>query len=228
MVLSIKAGKVLPSTLLRKLGNNSHKNRLYRAFRELGRVVSTVFRLRYISDIQLREQINATTNKVEAYNGFTKWVFFGGEGVITENDPEEQEKRIKYKDLVSNIISFRNVVDITYALRELKREGYEVIREDVAALSPYLTRHIKRFGDYYYVGSSVTTPKAGTSSQPNSYFFTYLGWRRQCSRFWRQFGDENIAAFQVGFGQKETDRTFPLVRSEASRGCVSMQTVRTG
>lgn len=158
MVLSIKAGKVLPSTLLRKLGNDSHKNRLYRAFRELGRVVRTVFLLRYISDIQLREQITATTNKVEAYNGFSKWVFFGGEGVIAENDPEEQEKRIKYKDLVANVIIFQNVVDMTYALRELKREGYTINREDVAALSPYLTRHIKRFGDYYIDLGNVPQP----------------------------------------------------------------------
>ncbi len=36
VVLSIKAGKVLPSTLLRKLTNYSRKNRLYQAFRELG------------------------------------------------------------------------------------------------------------------------------------------------------------------------------------------------
>src|SRR5712671_5878469 len=35
-------------------------------------------------------------NKVEAYNGFAKWLFFGGEGIIAENDPEEQEKMIKY------------------------------------------------------------------------------------------------------------------------------------
>lgn len=82
VVLSIKAGKVRPSTLLRKLGNNSRKNRLYRVFRELGRVVRTVFLLKYISDIELREQIGATTNKVEAYNGFSKWSFFGGEGVM--------------------------------------------------------------------------------------------------------------------------------------------------
>lgn len=39
VVLSIKAGKVLPSTLLRKLNNYSKKNRLYQVFRELGRVV---------------------------------------------------------------------------------------------------------------------------------------------------------------------------------------------
>jgi TnpA family transposase len=158
VVLSIKVGKVLPSTLLRKLGNYSRKNRLYQAFVELGRVVRTVFLLKYMSDIQLREQITASTNKVEAYNGFSKWVFFGGEGVITENDPEEQEKRIKYKDLVSNIIIFLNVVDMTFALRQLIQEGHTVTREDLATLSPYLTRHIKRFGDYVIDLEQVPQP----------------------------------------------------------------------
>lgn len=166
VVLSIKAGKVLPSTLLRKLGNNSRKNRLYRAFRELGRVVRTVFLLKYISDMELREQIGATTNKVEAYNGFSKWSFFGGEGVIAENDPEEQEKRIKYKDLVANIIIFQNVVDMTRVIRELQGEGYEISRDDLAALSPYLTRHIKRFGDYYFDLGNVPQPLESDLSVP--------------------------------------------------------------
>lgn len=73
--------------------NPAYFRRLYQAFRELGR---TVFLLQYISDIQLREQITANTNKVGAYNGFSKWVFFGGEGILAVNDPEEQEKRIQY------------------------------------------------------------------------------------------------------------------------------------
>jgi TnpA family transposase len=148
VVLSIKAGTVLPSTLLRKLGSYSRKNRLYQAFRELGRVVRTVFLLRYISDRPLREQITATTNKVEAYNGFTKWLSFGGDGVIPANDPDEQEKRIKYTDLVANALILQNVVDTTQILRDLASEGYTLSREAVVALSPYLTRHIKRFGDY--------------------------------------------------------------------------------
>jgi len=33
-------------------------------------------------------------------------------------------------------------------LHDLVAEGYAVRCEDVAALSPYLTSHIKRFGDY--------------------------------------------------------------------------------
>jgi TnpA family transposase len=104
--------------------------------------------LEYISDMELRQQITATTNKAEAYNGFSKWLFFGGEGIITDNDPEEQEKAIKYNDLVANAVIFQNVVDLTAILRELHREGYGFDSEDVASLSPYITSHIKRFGDY--------------------------------------------------------------------------------
>jgi len=111
VVLSIKAGKISSAMLLRKLGNYSRKNRLYQAFRELGRVVRTVFLLQYLSDPHMRQQITDRTNKVEAYNGFAKWLFFGGEGVIAENDPEEQEKMIKYNDLVANTAIFQNVVD---------------------------------------------------------------------------------------------------------------------
>ena len=96
VVLSIKEGKVLPSTLLRKLGNYSRKNRLYRAFREVGRVIRTAFLLRYLSNQDLRRQITAATNKAESYNNFSDWLFFGGEGLLAENDPDEQEKRMKF------------------------------------------------------------------------------------------------------------------------------------
>ncbi|MDQ2810199.1 MAG: transposase, partial [Chloroflexota bacterium] len=97
VVLSIQAGKVLPSTLLRKLTNYSRKNRLYQAFREVGRVVRTVFLLKYLARLDLREQIHASTNKVEVYNEFTQWLGFGGEE-ISDKDPVEIEKRIKYRD----------------------------------------------------------------------------------------------------------------------------------
>lgn len=97
--------------------------------------------------MKLREQITASTNKVEAYNGFSKWLFFGGDGIITENDLIEQEKRIKYNDLITNSVIFQNVVDITMILW-YKKEGYRFSRQDLERLSPYITRHIKRFGDY--------------------------------------------------------------------------------
>jgi Tn3 transposase DDE domain len=59
---------------------------------------------------------------------------------------------------VANAVIFQNVVDVSRVLCELIAEGYPVKREDVAALSPYLTRHIKRFGDYFIDLSAPPQP----------------------------------------------------------------------
>jgi TnpA family transposase len=157
VVLSIKAGKISSVTLLRKLSNESRKNRLYQAFRELGQVIRTMFLLEYVSNLEMRQQITELTNRMESYNGFSKWLFFGGEGVIAENDPEEQEKRIKYNDLVANAVIFQNVIDISAVLQQLIKEGYKLKVEDVSSISPYLTSHIKRFGDYF-IDLSIIPP----------------------------------------------------------------------
>lgn len=148
IVLSIKSGKMLPSTLLRKLNNYSRKNRLFQAFRELGNVVRTIYLLEFISNIRLREKITESTNKTEAYNAFMKWILFGGDGVIRENDLDEQTKVVKYNELLANILIFQNTVDMMDAIKKLNSDGIEVSKEDIKNLSPYLTSHIKRFGEY--------------------------------------------------------------------------------
>jgi TnpA family transposase len=148
VVLSIKAGKITPSTILRKLGTSSRKNRLYFAFRELGRVVRTVFLLKYINNRELRIMIQAATNKSESYNDFTQWVLFGDNGIISENDREQQRKIIKYNHLVANLIIFHNVYSMTNILNDLAQEGFSIDRSLLASLSPYQRDHINRYGDY--------------------------------------------------------------------------------
>jgi TnpA family transposase len=147
VVLSIQAGKVIPSMLLQKLGVYSRKNRLYLAFRELGRVVRTIFLLEYVSSKPMRMEIRGATTKIESFNSFRDWVAFGGH-VITSADPVEQEKRIKYMNLVANIIMLHNVVDLTGVLNQMVVSGHQVTTSLVQRLSPYMTKHIKRFGQY--------------------------------------------------------------------------------
>lgn len=148
VAISISQGKVRSSTILHKLGTESRKNRLYVAFRELGRVVRTVFLLRFVNDEDLRRTINASTNTAEAWNKFVQWAAFGGEGVIRENNREEQRKIIRYNHLVANLVVFHNVVSMTRALQELIDEGYAATPKIMARLSPYKTEHINRFGHY--------------------------------------------------------------------------------
>ena len=146
--ISISQGKIGSSTILRKLGTYSRKNKLYSAFCELGRVVRTMFLLHLIRDEELRRTINAATNTSEAWNGFVPWVAFGGEGVIRQNNREEQRKIIRYNHLVANLVVFHHVVSMTRVLQELVDAGYVVTPEIIARLSPYKTEHINRFGHY--------------------------------------------------------------------------------
>ncbi len=108
----------------------------------------TLFLLHYIDDIEVRTTINAATNKSEEFNGFIQWAFFGGEGIIAENIRHEQQKIVRYNQLVANMIILHNVEHMTRVLAELRDEGRHITPEVLAGLSPYRTSHINRFGDY--------------------------------------------------------------------------------
>jgi TnpA family transposase len=148
VVISIKAGKIAPSTILRRLGTASRKNRLYYAFRELGRVIRTIFLLKYINDAELRRTINAATNKSEEFNDFVKWLFFGGDGIIAENIRHEQRKVIKYNQLVANMVILHNVHSMSRILKRLQGKGYVLTEEILRGMAPYRRSHINRFGEY--------------------------------------------------------------------------------
>jgi len=147
VVLSIQAGRVMPSMLLRKLGTYNRKSLLYRAFRELGRVERTLFLLRFISSAEVRRVIRAETTKIETYNDFLDWVCFGGP-VVRSGDPVEQEKQLKYASLVANAVMLSNVADLTDVLSAMAKDGHPVTPALVASLSPYIREHIRRFGRF--------------------------------------------------------------------------------
>jgi TnpA family transposase len=147
VVLSIQAGRVMPSMLLRKLGTYNRKSLLYRAFRELGRVERTLFLLRFISSTEVRRVIRAETTKIETYNEFLDWICFGGP-VVKSGDPVEQEKQLKYASLVANAVMLSNVADLTDVLSAMAKDGQPVTATLVASISPYIREHIRRFGRF--------------------------------------------------------------------------------
>src|SRR3546814_18560323 len=100
--------------LLRRLCASSQRNRLFLAAQELGRAHRTVFLLNWIGSSPLRQEVTAETNKLESYNGFAKFFSFGGD-VIDENDPDEQQKRLRYNDLIASAVLLQNTVDMLRA-----------------------------------------------------------------------------------------------------------------
>ncbi|MBS0351494.1 MAG: Tn3 family transposase, partial [Proteobacteria bacterium] len=146
VVISIHKGKVKASTVLRKLCSKSRKNKLYFAFRELGRVERTIFLLNYIHDPELRKMIQAATCKSEEFNEFIKWISFGDGGVIGDNLQFNQEKIIRFSHLLANIVMFYNVVYQTKSINKLKEQGIEVPAQILSGISPYWREHINRLG----------------------------------------------------------------------------------
>ncbi|MEU6726665.1 transposase [Nonomuraea wenchangensis] len=159
--ISIRENRISSVTLLRRLGNHSHKNRLYRAFRELGRAVRTITLLRYLSDPDLREQITAIINRNEAFHGFADWLMFGGK-LIGHNDPDYHEKIIKFNELLANCVIYSTACDITDAANAVAAEGRPVDPDNLATISPYITHVIRRFGNWIL---NLTPPAADPTTR---------------------------------------------------------------
>ena len=109
----------------------------------------TLLRVSLILAERVRETITAETNKVEQYNQLCQWVSFGASELVASNDEEEMEKAIKYCDILTNSIILQNIVDMSDIIHQLAQEGHNIREDDIAFLSPYMTEHIKRFGDYF-------------------------------------------------------------------------------
>lgn len=148
IAISIREGSISSSVLLRRLRSGSRRNATYAAFREVGQVIRTVQLLRFLSDGALRRRVTAATNKVEAFNNFCQWLFFGKHGVIADNDPDEQEKTMKFNALLSNCVIFHTTLELTEVIRQLQAESWSIDAADLAEVSPYITEPIRRFGEY--------------------------------------------------------------------------------
>lgn len=158
VAVSIKVGEITSADILRRLSTRSRKNKLYFGFRELGRVVRTLFMLEYINDIDLRKTIHAATNKSEQFNGFLKLIFFGGEGIIAENVRHEQLKIVKWAHLAANLIILHNVNQMTRILTELEAEGYPLTEQAVAGVNPFRMGHLDRMGTIVLDGGGELPP----------------------------------------------------------------------
>ena len=162
--ISIREGRLSSVTLLRRLGNHSRRNRLYQALRELGRVVRTVRLLRHLSEPGLRDQIAAITNRTEAFHNFAQFLMIGGR-LIGHNDPEYQERVVKFNELVANAAIYSTALDITDAANSLAAEGWPADTDDLATISPYIARTIRRFGSWVV---DLTPPSAAPASDDAS------------------------------------------------------------
>ncbi|MGO8721592.1 MAG: Tn3 family transposase, partial [Acidimicrobiales bacterium] len=147
---SLKRGWVTSSLLIGKLQSYPRKNRLTRALQEYGRLVKTIFILRYLESEQLRRRIQTQLNKGEALHGLREFLLFANKGTLRKKQEEELMNQASCLNLVTNAVVTWNTVYMAAVIDRLRAEGKTVNEEDIARLSPARYEHINPYGKYRF------------------------------------------------------------------------------
>ena len=147
---SLKRGWVTASLLIGKLQSYPRKNRLTRALQEYGRLVKTVFILRYLESEDYRRRILGQLNKGEALHGLREFLLFANKGTLRKKQEEELRNQAGCLNLVTNAVVTWNTVYMAAVIEQLRAEGKTVNEEDIARLSPARYEHINPYGKYRF------------------------------------------------------------------------------
>ena len=105
---TIRLNKVSASQLFKRLSSYAKDNPLYKALKEFGRIIKSLFILTYYDDIKLRQRIEKQLNRIESSNKFAKAVFYANNGEFKRTEPDEQNISVACKIMIQNSIVLWN------------------------------------------------------------------------------------------------------------------------
>ncbi len=189
---SLKLGTVQAMGLIRTLQTKDRPTKLARALKELGRLIKTLYLLRFIDDEAYRRRILVQLNRGEGRHQLARIVFHGKRGELRHRYREGQEDQLGALGLVVNVIVLWNTIYMDVVLNQLRAEGFDVRDEDVARLSLLGFDHINMLGRYAFVlpdqiarmnsGRCATLKIPTTRAESNFRFRCY----RTPKQRWRQ------------------------------------------
>lgn len=149
MVTTIKLKENTASDIFRRLNSYSRQHALYQTLKVFGQIIKSMFILRYVDDLALRQAIEKQLNKVELANRFTRAVAVGNPREYTQTEKEEQEIAEACNRLIRNTIICWNYL---YLARQVEKAPDPEARENllhlIAVHSPMSWAHINMLGEY--------------------------------------------------------------------------------
>jgi TnpA family transposase len=148
-LISIKLKYTEASQIFKRLSSYGKKHKLYQALQEFGKIIKTIFLLRYIDELELRQMIEKQLNKVENSNKFAKAVFFGNNQEFQYGSKEEQDKAESCKRLIENSIICWNYLYLSNLISKTKDEkNKNDILNVIKNGSVVVWQHINLYGEY--------------------------------------------------------------------------------
>ena len=149
LVATIKLKENTASDIFRRLNSYSRQHALYQTLKAFGQIIKSLFILRYVDDLELRQTIGKQLNKVELANRFTRAVAVGNPREFIQAEKEEQEIAEACNRLIKNSIICWNYL---YLERQIEKapdtETKESLCRAIAGRSPMAWAHINMLGEY--------------------------------------------------------------------------------
>ncbi|WP_262386682.1 transposase [Roseobacter fucihabitans] len=149
LMATIKLKENTASDIFRRLNSYSRQHALYQAMKAFGQIIKSLFILRYIDDLTLRQAIERQLNKVVLANRFTRAVAVGNPREFTQVKKEEQEVAEACNRLIKNSIICWNYL---YLTRQVEKAPDTETRKNllrlIASHSPMSWAHINMLGEY--------------------------------------------------------------------------------
>lgn len=136
--------------VVRRLTGSAPSNRLAKALTALGRIVKTVYILRYIQDEVLRRRVQRQLNRGESRHDLARWLFFANRGEFRTGDYAEIMNKASCLGLLSNAVVMWNTVEMGKIVQRLRARGEIVEDEDLAGVTPLLHAHVIPHGTYFF------------------------------------------------------------------------------
>ncbi|RPD44082.1 Tn3 family transposase [Hymenobacter sediminis] len=148
LVVTLKLRHSEASRLFGRLNSYARQHPLYRALKELGRLVKTEFLLRYVDQVELRQRIQKQLNKGESAHRLAHAVWHGRNQEFHAATRSEQLVAETCKRLLMNAIICWNYLHLSQHLARLPPEQQAAT---LATLSPFAVlsyRHLNLHGEY--------------------------------------------------------------------------------
>lgn len=137
LVGSLKLGRVPATGIMRTLQVGDKATPLALAVAEIGRMDKTIHTLKYIDDENRRRGTLVQLNLGEGRHALARDIFHGKRGELYQRYREGQEDQLGALGIVVNIVVLWNTIYMDAVLTQLRKDGYPVLDEDVARLSPF-------------------------------------------------------------------------------------------
>ena len=137
--------------VVQRLAGSSPSDRLARALTALGRVVKTIYILRYLHEEDLRRRVQLQLNRGESRHDLARWLFFANQGEFRTGDYEEIMNKASCLSLLSNAVLVWNTVRMGEIVARTCERGANWSRTRTSArISPLAYAHVIPNGTYVF------------------------------------------------------------------------------